>query len=155
MGLIHDLTEPELKDLIQMIPKGRAEWSWIRNGETKITGVRISHNGSEITEAHSDNVASTNLIVSAVLGALQRRRSKRSKSALKAAETRKLRRDAKVNWIAKELISNRTFKPTYQCRVCGKKITDTESMERGIGSDCWQTVLEAIQRILNASEPIA
>jgi hypothetical protein len=87
------------------------------------------------------------LVRRGVLAADQRRQERRSNAAKKAAATRARRLEQRVYAIAKLIIKGRCFGPNQHCQVCGKAVTDQESIQRGIGSDCWQGVLRTIQAI--------
>jgi hypothetical protein len=75
-----------------------------------------------------------------------RRRERRSEAAKRAAVTRARRVQANVYRIADKIIAGgETGGPSQKCNICGKGLNDTESIYRGIGSDCWQDVLAAIE----------
>jgi len=40
------------------------------------------------------------------------------------------------------LHGGRLIGPGNRCVICGKQLTDPESITRAIGSECWQTVLK-------------
>jgi hypothetical protein len=33
------------------------------------------------------------------------------------------------------------------CEICGRALSDPESIKRGIGSECWQHVLSAVEKL--------
>ena len=45
---------------------------------------------------------------------------------------------------AQRITDGHTFGPSSHCAICGKGLDDNQSIERGIGSECWQYVLERI-----------
>jgi hypothetical protein len=47
-------------------------------------------------------------------------------------------------------VAKQEIGPRGHCYVCGRNLTDLESINRGIGSECWQHVLSAIERIVPA-----
>jgi hypothetical protein len=71
----------------------------------------------------------------------RRRKQRRSEGAKAAAKTRARRRELKIYRIA----SRMDFVPAKNCEVCGKRLSDETSRERGIGSECWGRVLAAIE----------
>jgi hypothetical protein len=73
-------------------------------------------------------------------------RARRSKAATKAAETRRQRKELAVYKEAQSLVIGdvRVVSPSRHCKVCGRGVSDPDSIERGIGSDCWQMVLEMV-----------
>jgi hypothetical protein len=87
----------------------------------------------------------------AVLAADARRHERRSKAARRAAETRADRRQDRVTYIAKRVAAAQQTGPRQHCCVCGRYLTDPESITRGIGSECWQHVLAQISEITRAA----
>ena len=78
--------------------------------------------------------------------AIARKHERDSQAAKKAAVTKARRREKKISLIAKRVIERHQTGPSFKCYVCGKGLTDQESIARGIGSDCWQDVLKDIER---------
>jgi len=70
----------------------------------------------------------------------------RSKAAKKAAITRARRQERQILAIARRIVANAKIGPRDNCVICGRGLGDPESIERGIGSECWQSVLEQIER---------
>jgi hypothetical protein len=70
----------------------------------------------------------------------------RKASAAKAALTRKRRRERQIYSIAKKILAKQFLGPRRRCAICEKVLSDPVSIERGIGSECWGHVLEAIER---------
>ena len=79
-----------------------------------------------------------NEVRAAVLAADERRRIRRSNAAKKAAATRHERHGRLVYSVAKGIVEGREYGPRENCVVCGKGLTDPQSIARGIGSDCWK-----------------
>jgi hypothetical protein len=79
-----------------------------------------------------------------VTDARVREHQRRSDSAKRAAQTRAARRERMVYKIAERLRTGGTLQRSEHCLLCHKVLSDTESIERGIGSECWQMVLNAI-----------
>jgi len=52
----------------------------------------------------------------------------------------------RVHRIAKRIVAGQAVGPNGRCVVCGKQLAYRESIDRGIGSECWQDVLAAITR---------
>jgi hypothetical protein len=84
------------------------------------------------------------LVRAAVLAADARKHERRSLAAKKAAATKSERRALKVLIIAKRAAAEQAIGPRSRCYVCGKKLTDRQSIERGIGPECWQDVLNTV-----------
>jgi hypothetical protein len=79
------------------------------------------------------------------------RHDRRSRAAKKAAATNAERRALKVRIIAERIAARQATGPARFCFVCRKKLTDQQSVNRGIGSECWQTVLAQVEQVLRAS----
>jgi hypothetical protein len=145
--LRHDLNEAELAEFIRHTPKRRSAWKWVRHPDgRRILNPEVLHDGHTITSATSGNVTAAAEIVRAVFVARQAFHERRSRAAKKAAETRARRKELQVYRIAKELLAGGCLLPSSHCRICKKAVTDPESYARGIGSDCWQGVLGAMER---------
>jgi hypothetical protein len=57
---------------------------------------------------------------------------------------RAVRRALHVQRIAELIIAEQATGPRRRCYVCDKKLTDKDSIARGIGPECWQDVLDQI-----------
>jgi hypothetical protein len=116
-------------------------WHWVfhpHDRTQRLRDVGVLKDGA----LHNPNAYDETLVREAIRQAtsdLHQRRSERSK---KAAATRRERHEKRVHEIAQRLVDveNRG----RRCACCGKRIWDTESVARGIGSECWQSVLDAI-----------
>ena len=86
------------------------------------------------------------LVRTAVLAANARCHERRSKAAKQAAETRRQRTAKQVYAVAKRLTQGgNPIGPRKNCVICGRGLSDQPSIARGIGSECWQDVLSAIE----------
>ena len=83
----------------------------------------------------------------AVQSAIERRQIRRSKAARQAAETRSKRRRLRIQLISRKLAEGQGIGNRSSCAICGRALADPTSIERGIGSECWQDILEALQQI--------
>ncbi len=77
--------------------------------------------------------------------ALGRQHARRSKAAKKAAATRATRTNLMVYRAASMIILDQRTGPREHCCICGRGLDDAASIQRGIGSECWQQVLTAIE----------
>jgi hypothetical protein len=84
------------------------------------------------------------VVRSAVLAAIERKKKRRSDGAKKAAATRAIRMERRVYEVARNLGLNCKYGPRGRCYICDKELGDQQSIERGIGSDCWDRVMKAI-----------
>jgi hypothetical protein len=82
-----------------------------------------------------------------VLRAIERGVVKRKRSAAKGAATRKRRHDLKVDRIAREIVAGKVYGPSHQCASCDKPLTDAISIKRGIGTDCWEALMQHIEKL--------
>jgi Family of unknown function (DUF6011) len=81
----------------------------------------------------------------ALEAAEERAHQRRSSAAKKGAETRRKRIEAKVYTVARRIVDGHVYGPSNACVICERGLADTESIERGIGSECWQAVLARIE----------
>ena len=142
----HDLNQGELAWLVERCPKGKSRWEWVSTESGRMEGpvVRIEH--GQIVEASARDCRwTTTQIVRGVYLAHRRIAERRSASAKKAAETRKGRQDARVYALAKWWLKYEKLPPSKKCHMCGKSLDDAESIDRGVGSDCWQNLLTIIE----------
>lgn len=88
----------------------------------------------------------------AVLAAEARRRERqherRSAGAKKAAITRARRKEKRIAEAAKLLVAGKGIGNRSHCFVCKRGLSDPELIERGIGSECWQGVLDGAERLM-------
>jgi hypothetical protein len=96
---------------------------------------------------HNPNSYPEDIVRAAIAAAEARRHERRSQAAKKAGETRRERQKAKVHIIARRIAANQNTGPRHHCYVCGRGLADPQSIARGIGSECWQDVLDAITAI--------
>jgi hypothetical protein len=118
-------------------------YQWIRHGEQVLRDVGVLPDGS----LHNPNGYSDVLVREAVRCADERRAERRRQAITKGVATRKRRREKRIWSAAQRWLQNAQLGPRQHCVCCGKGLSDTISIERGIGSECWQHVLTAIERI--------
>ena len=83
----------------------------------------------------------------AVLAADARRHERRSRAAKKAAVTRRGRQERQVYAAAARIAQGGCIGPRRHCAICERGLDDAQPIARGIGSECWQGVLEQIGRL--------
>jgi hypothetical protein len=87
----------------------------------------------------------------AVLAADERRKAeqqvRRRAGAVKAVATRRRRHEKRVYETAYRYMREGQLNPSQNCNICGRYLTDEESIGRGIGSECWQGILARIAEI--------
>jgi hypothetical protein len=118
------------------------KYRWVHHEGTTLYDVGILADGN----LHNPRGYPDNIVRDAVMAANERRHNRRSDSARKAAVTRRGRQDKKVYLIVAALKRGEQLKPSARCVVCRKQLDDPESISRGIGSECWQGVLTAVER---------
>lgn len=121
-------------------------WRFITHEGARYDSVGITSDGT----LHNPNGYPEDKARAAIRAACERRHERRSEAALKAAVTRSRRRERKVAAVVALLRSGGQLTPADTCRICGKSLDDPESVARGVGSDCWQDILAAIEGDGNA-----
>ncbi len=66
--------------------------------------------------------------------------------AAQQAATRKSRHEKKVYEIVEGLRLGKKYGPADRCVCCKKDLTDEPSVARGIGPECWQDILQRLER---------
>jgi hypothetical protein len=130
-------------------PRDR-KWRWIYynedpaklyHSESRLYDVGILADGS----LHNPNGYPPNRVRAAIAAAIQRRKERRSASAKKAAVTRSRRHELKVDAAARKIETQTRLGPREHCYCCGKALVDAESIQLGIGPECWQRILRRIE----------
>jgi Family of unknown function (DUF6011) len=116
-------------------------WKWVRDGDRRFYDVGVNDDGS----LHNPRGYPEDEVRAAVAAAVQRRHERASKAAKRAAETRRRRQEKKVYEVVRGLRLGERYGPRSHCVVCGKGLGDPQSVERGIGSECWQNVMVHIE----------
>ncbi len=138
------------KQLIELIPKKQIAYRWYRSNGTVFHNVSLEHDSENIVSFSCDE-DDKEAAKAGLFAVLISEKAKRSEAAKKAAETRRQRTKARVYEVARALVAGR-INPAVRCHICRKIVTDDESRLRGIGSDCWQDVLRAIERLKGGAE---
>jgi len=150
MNNIEDMSAGDLVAEMQGYLNGKPKqsWDWIGYTDKVIREVTFSADGSVCSSSDSDEITTLRALVTAN----RRVKQRRSKAAKKAAATRTRRRELKLarvvqRWEDTGLLPG----PRYSCALCGRGVTDPESIKRGIGPECWQDVLKLTQRGLETA----
>jgi hypothetical protein len=117
-------------------------YRWIRHGDQVLREVGVLGDSS----LHNPNGYPADLVREAVAAANDRRRRRRSEAATRAAETRRRRTDKLVYDTAARIMAGERLGPAARCCICRRALSDPQSIRRGIGSECWQSVLTALER---------
>jgi hypothetical protein len=123
------------------------------------TWQRLAYNGAWLFQVgilpdgtlRNPNNYPEGMVRAAILDAEARQHEKRSKAARKASATRSRRQSLKVQDAAQRLLADKRSGPRRSCYICGRHLDDTASIERGIGSECWQNVLAVLTELRSAS----
>ena len=115
-------------------------WKWIRHDGGKLWDVGVNGDGT----LHNPNGYPEATVRAAVEAAIERRRRRAQDAAKRGADTRKARHDRRVYDVARRIVAGEKWGPREHCAICGRGLNDPGSIERGIGSECWQWVLGAI-----------
>jgi hypothetical protein len=118
-------------------------YKWVRTSSDEVLyNVGILGDGS----LHNPRGYPEDEVRTAVEAANERRRLRRSEAAKRAAVTRRKRQERKVYIVVERLRNGGKLPgPRGHCYICGKGLDDPESIQRGIGSECWQAVLSALE----------
>ena len=120
-----------------------SRYQWIGHGPERLMDVGVNPDGT----LHNPNGYPEDTVRAAILTAEMCEREARSQAARKAAVTRARRQRAKVYDRARRTIDGGVFAPRLKCSIRGRKLNDTESIERGVGSECWDQVLDALEAL--------
>jgi hypothetical protein len=124
----------------------RSRYKWV----TLVDGTQMYEVGIEVDGSlFNPRGYPDDEVRAAVLAANERRRQRRSNGAKKAAETRRERTAARVYQAAKRLTlaGGNSIGPRGSCFICRRRLGDSDSINRGIGSECWQDVLDCIAAV--------
>jgi Family of unknown function (DUF6011) len=129
-----------------------SSWHWVHGpGGVKYHGVGITETG-ELINPHGYPEAD---VRAAIAAAVERRTERRKAAAAQGAQTRKRRRDLRIHEIAQHIVAGRMYGPRSRCYLCRHRLTDADSIERGIGTECWEAVLESIEAQLTGAPEVA
>jgi hypothetical protein len=117
-----------------------SRYKWVYHGDETLRDVGILADGT----LHNPNGYPDDWVRAAVTAADARRHERRSRCAKKAAQTRRLRQQHRVAEIAARILARQGIPPGKNCAICGRFLDDPASINRGIGSECWQGVLAQI-----------
>jgi hypothetical protein len=76
-----------------------------------------------------------------------RRLARKQAGIARGVATRAQRRELEINRIAKEYAAGRRYGPRQDCVMCRTPLGDPASIERGVGSECWQHLLKRVEEI--------
>jgi hypothetical protein len=116
-----------------------AKYRWITIGGERFYDVGLLPDGS----LHNPNGYPEDDLRAAIETAQRREHEQRSEAAKRAAETRRKRKDRKLYEVIERYLEEGHLQPASHCVLCGKGLGDPESLDRGIGSECWQRFLRA------------
>jgi gas vesicle protein len=126
-----------------------SRYKWVHHNGMKLYDVGILADGT----LHNPRGYPDNDVRSAVLAADARGHELRSQAAKKAAETRRRRRQRKVYDYVAQSLAGHPVGPRGRCVICGRHLSDQQSVERGVGSECWQDVMKLVTRKREAAAP--
>jgi hypothetical protein len=118
------------------------------DGYASYHNVGVNRDGS----LHNPNGYPEDRLRASIDRVFQHRRQRRSDGAKKAAATRARRKEQLLYRVVQRLKDGGTFTAADNCEICGRMLDDPQSLARGIGSECWQRVLTALER--SASPPL-
>lgn len=118
-------------------------WRYVHDGYRYLYDVGIKADGT----LHNPRGYPEDHLRTVIQGVQERLHARRSAAAKKAAKTRADRKEKRVYAVVQRLKNDGTFIPAPHCEICGKALDDTESRARGIGSDCWQQILQRLEAV--------
>ena len=144
------LTNAELTAEMRGYLKGKPHqrWHWVRYKGQHITAPKFTAEGgaqADGTDPRADT-ADPRIVLEALVQANRDLAVRRSAAAKKAAATRERRRHLYGKKLAIRISGGEVVGPSLQCKLCDKPVTDAASIERGIGSDCWQFILGLMEK---------
>jgi hypothetical protein len=151
---LQNISKPRPKEPTAMAKQGavskdtKYKWVYGPDGKT-LWSVGILSDGT----LHNPNGYPDDVVRDAVLAANARWHERRRDAAKKAAVTRQRRQLRRVNETAQKIVTGHNIGPRSNCAICGRGLGDTESISRGIGSECWQGVLQRIEQVKARTEP--
>jgi Family of unknown function (DUF6011) len=90
----------------------------------------------------------------AIAGAKARKAERKQAGIRQGVETRARRREQRIWQAADAIRKGAGIGRRGDCYCCGKLLTDPISIERGIGPECWEHVLRAVETArATTSEP--
>lgn len=121
------------------------KWVWRDSARTeKLFKVGIWGNGT----LFNPNGYPEDVVRAAVLAVEARRAERRRQSAKKGVATRARRRASQVNSVVKRIAEGKQVGPRYTCACCSRKLTDPVAIGRGVGPECWDTVVGLVERLV-------
>ncbi len=120
-----------------------SRYRWVMHGGDKLHDVGIDADGS----LYNPHNYPEDVVRVAVAAADERRHERRSRAAQKAGATRRRRQALKVYELARAIVAEQATGPSGRCALCRRKLSDAESIARGIGTECWGGVLEEVSRL--------
>mgnify|MGYP006435296309 CR=1 FL=1 len=118
-------------------------YNWIRHNGEKLRDVGVRDDGT----LYNPNGYDEQTVREAVKNADERRAQKRRDAAQKAAETRRRRREKNVKSVARTILTHHGIERRNTCAICSRNLSDEASIARGVGSECWQDVLKAVEKL--------
>ena len=143
MKSIQVMTADELRSEMQGYLKGKPRERWRRIGWGRSTLRNVTFNADGTVEY----VGSERAALQALVGRHRKIKENRSAGAKRAAETRRIRKEAMVYEVVEHwLVTGKFPGPSLKCSICGRKLSDPAAIEHGIGSECWQEFLSVVDQ---------
>ena len=117
-------------------------YRWLPSGDRALFDVGIWDDGT----LHNPNNYPEAEVRTAVAAADERHRVQRQAGIARGVATRARRRALRIDRIAARMLIT-TLPSATSCQVCGRRLRDQVSMERAIGPECWDHVLQAVERV--------
>lgn len=130
------------------------KYRWVRKPGARFTGGDVLYDVGILADGtlHNPKGYPEDIVRAAVLEAVERGKKRRSDAAKKGTQTRAIRMEKKVYEVVQKLRLGHKYGPRANCIICEKELGDQQSIERGIGSDCWQRVMNAMTQNMDVQE---
>jgi hypothetical protein len=124
--------------------KGDKLYNWVRDPRSpdgRLHGVGIMADGT----LRNPNGYPEDLVREAVEAAEARKHAKRSRAAKRGAETKAKRRELNVARVIQQIADGKGHSGRRWCAICHKALKDPQSIERGIGPECWDGIARLME----------
>lgn len=117
--------------------------NWETRRSSRLLDVGILNDGT----LWNPNGYPDDIVRAAVTAADTKRHERASEAAKKASVTRQRRQEKKTLEAARRILAGHGIGARHSCAICGRSLDDPASIERGVGSECWQDLLAVVERL--------
>lgn len=133
--------------------KPRMRWHWVNvPNRGRVENVVLETTSGKVTRLDFTGEADRQEVLAALVESRRKRRQRRKESARRGVETRNRRRASQDYAVAKAIVEG-LFTPQPWCACCKRMLSDGESVNRGVGSECWNAIKGIIDRMKIEADP--